>query len=97
MDFRKYASDKVKEARSTGSAWMTYARARLRIVPIDPYNEESGTFIFKHRGKVYVEVLGRRKGSGPLQDGRGRFVHERFVMAKVVEVHRPPGPPTHSL
>lgn len=88
-DFRKYVSDKVKEARANGEAWLSWGSERIRITaPKDDEEFFGGDYVVKSRGEVYLGTFGRRKGTGPLLSmTQGFIVQDKAVMAIVAERH----------
>lgn len=88
-------SDKLSEMRRTqAEVWVTVNDRRIKIRPLKPGEAkilEHGSFVYKHRAKLHIGDLGRRKGTGPFVSYEQGCVHfyvrDKNVLAVIVEDH----------
>lgn len=97
--YTQYISDKVKEARLNGEAWLNYRGKRLKIVP---WTEENDRLYEKNNAiNVIIKTHSRLEYANILNTGRilftpfkklgrrgfGSYINLKNIRAIVVEIH----------
>ena len=96
QQFIQYLSDKIKEAKEKGFAWLSYHDERIKIVPIDKwYEEELGTGYYEHhtaliksRKRKIAMVDLHNKDARPNWKSGSHIVNDNRRLAIVVERYK---------